>query len=397
MLTGVRVVDFGQYIAAPAAAAVLADLGAEVVKIEPLIGDQARRIGTFGEAMVSAYNRGKKSLAVDLRDEQAKAAVRRLVARADVVVQNMRPGALERLGFGYSDVSDLNPGVIYASVTGFGIRGPSRDRPGLDIAGQAESGMMSVTGEVDGDPLRVGLPVVDAATADSLTQAILAALFRRERTGKGADIEVSLLDVGIRLQAANWTEYFSTGVEPTRRGNGQPTVAPAADVIATSDGHIVVSAYTAEHWAALCHLIERTDLLEDPRFLDNPSRVANREKLVSILSEKLSELSTEACVRWLSSNGIVVGAVRSYSQVLEAEDVKASGIFRSGCEADGSRYVGLPYSFAGRAESPSVPAPELGEHSIQVLRDAGVSATEIDQMLSSSAVWQTETANSASL
>ncbi|KXF50011.1 carnitine dehydratase [Rhodococcus sp. SC4] len=389
-LAGVKVIDFGQYIAAPAATAVLAELGADVIKIEPPHGDQARRIGVFGDAMIRAYNRGKRSLAIDLRDKRGKTLALQLVSDADVVVQNMRPGALERLGLGAAAVREINPRAIYASVTGFGLRGPSRGRAGLDIAAQAESGIMSVTGEATGDPLRVGLPVVDASTADSLAQAILAALFRRERTGEGAEIEISLLEVAIHLQAANWEEYFGTGREPMRTGNGQPTVAPAADVIRTRDGHVVLSAYTTEHWDTLCRLIQREDLLTDPRFTSNPLRVQHRPELLEILGTALSRMSTEECVNWLSSNGIVVGAVRRYAQVLESEDVAASGIFRPARGAEGGRYVGLPYRIGAQPGSPSEASPELGEHSVSVLRDAGLADGQINDLIDGGVVHQFE-------
>lgn len=398
-LHGIKVIDFGQYIAAPAATAVLAELGAEVVKVEPLYGDQARRIGPFGDAMIRAYNRGKRSLAIDLRDERGRRLALQLTADADVVVQNMRPGTMERLGLGPEAVRAVNPRAIYASVTGFGMHGPSRNRAGLDIAAQAESGIMSVTGEADGGPLRVGLPVVDASTASSLAQAILAALFRRERTGEGAEIEISLLEVAIHLQAANWEEYLGTGREPRRMGNGQPTVAPAADVIRTVDGHIVLSAYTDEHWGTLCRLIDRTDLLTDSRFDSNPARVRNRSTLLQILSDALSTMSTESCVKWLSDNGIVVGAVRGYAQVLESGDVHATGIFRTDAREDGGgkEYVGLPYSIGGLPRSVSDPAPELGEHSGAVLRDAGVDSAEIDALIDAGIVAQPDAVREAAV
>ncbi|KXF51978.1 carnitine dehydratase [Rhodococcus sp. SC4] len=379
-LAGITVIDFGQYIAAPAA--VLAELGADVIKIEPPNGDQARRIGVFGDAMIRAYNRGKRSLAIDLRDQRGKEIARRLVAGADVVVQNMRPGAMERLGLGAKDIHDFNARAVYASVTGFGSHGPSRTRAGLDIAAQAESGIMSVTGQADGDPLRVGLPLVDAATAASLAQAILAALFRRERTGQGAEIEISLLEVAIHLQASNWEEYFDTGLEPTRRGNGQPTVAPAADVIGTRDGHIVLSAYTEGHWKALCRLIDRADLLGDPRFGSNSARVDHRGELLAILGEVFGRLTQQECVTWLSEHGIVVGAVRDYRQVLDSEDVGVSGIFRPDPhKVEGGRYIGLPYQIMGEPRSVSSSAPELGEHTVSVLCDAGLTTAEIEELL----------------
>ncbi|MEV0084721.1 CoA transferase [Saccharopolyspora sp. NPDC050642] len=382
-LKGVKVVDFGQYIAAPGAGALLAGLGADVIKVEPLGGESARNIGSFGDGMLRAYNRGKQAIALDLRHPLGRETGHRLASGADVVVQNMRPGAMERMGLGATQLRERNPALVYASVSGFGMHGPSRQRPGLDIAAQAESGIMSLTGAAGGDPQRVGLALVDAATSHALAQAILAALFRRERTGDGAEIEISLLEVAIHLQAPNFAEYFATGTIPTRRGNGQATVAPAADLIRTSDGFVVLSAYTDAHWATLCRLIERIDLLTDPRFETNEMRVANRRKLLQELGAALSARTTEDCVRWLSENGLVVGAVRNYEQVPEAADVVAAGIFARGRDADGGEetYVGLPYHFMGWTPETSAPPPALGEHSIAVLEQAGFSTDEVTALV----------------
>nr|WP_271214016.1 CoA transferase [Rhodococcus wratislaviensis]GLK41301.1 CoA transferase [Rhodococcus wratislaviensis] len=369
-LSGITVVDFGQYIAAPGAAQTLADLGADVLKIEGPGGDQARGIGVYGEAIMRAYNRRKKSIVLDLKAEDDLRHARALIARADVVIHNLRPGVMEKLGLSADDIRELNPTVILAAVSGFGTGGPSRRRPGLDIAAQAETGMMSVTGEADGDPQRVGFPLVDHATSYVVTQAVLAALFRRERTGLGDDIDVSLLDVAIDLQCANWGEYSITGVAPHRRGNGQPTAAPAADIFPTADGSIVISAYTEQRFAQLCDLAGRPDLPKDPRFVDNPSRVAHRGELLAALAPFFAGLDTEAALAALTSVGIVAGAVRTYDQVQSAPDVIASGIFTTGSTGDGHTYSipGLPYrsrSTPRTADAGRV--PELGEHSHEIV------------------------------
>lgn len=229
----------------------LSDLGAEVIKIEPPSGDQARGIGAYGEGIVLAYNRGKRSIVLDLKQAGDRETALGLIAEADVVVQNLRADALARLGLGPDELRAANPRLVHVSVRGFSSRGPSAQRAGLDIAAQAESGLMSVNGELGGDPLRVGFPIADVAASYAVVQVVLAALLRRERTGEGGVAEVSLLDAAIHLQSAMWGEWHASGQEPRRKGNGQATVAPAADLVRTADGTIVLSAYTAEHFARL--------------------------------------------------------------------------------------------------------------------------------------------------
>ena len=268
-LEGVRVVDLGQYIAGPGAAMVLAELGAMVVKVEPLSGDQARSIGRYGESMIRAYNRGKRSIAIDLRTDAGREAAFRLIARSDVVIQNLRPGVVQKLGLGPDVVRARHPRAIYLSISGFGSRGPSRDRPGYDIAAQAESGLMSVTGEPDRSPQKVGVPIIDAAAAHLGAQAVLAALYGRHRSGVGETIDTSLLEVAVHLQATHWCEFLGGAPEPTRMGDGQPHNAPAAEVVPTRDGHIVLSAYADEHWARFCRVVGREELIGDARFDTN--------------------------------------------------------------------------------------------------------------------------------
>jgi len=262
-LEGIKVADFGQFIAGPAVAMLLTELGASVIKVEPPEGDAVRGSGTFGAAMLRTHNRSKRSLAVDLRNPEGLAVAQRLVADSDVLIQNMRPGTMHRLGLGPEQAHALNPRIVYLSITAFGRDAPP-SRAGLDIAVQAESGIMSVTGERDGDPQRVGFTTVDAAASYAAVQAVLAALFRRERTGEGAIIDTSLLETALHLQAPHWVDYLTSGEEPMRCGNGQPSAAPAAELVSVKDGHIVVSAYTPAHWVRLCTTIGRPELATDP-------------------------------------------------------------------------------------------------------------------------------------
>ncbi|GAA1249032.1 CoA transferase [Prauserella halophila] len=386
-LAGVRVVDFGQYVAGPGAAQVLADLGADVVKVESPGGDPARGIGAYGEAMMRCYNRRKRSIAVDLKNPEGAAVAWRLVAEADVVVQNMRPGAMRALGFGPRDVRRLNPGVVYVEISGFGVNGPSRERAALDIAAQAESGIMNVTGEAEGDPQRVGFVLVDAAAAANAAQAVLAALFRRERTGEGDHVELSLLGVAIHLQGTVWSEYEQTGNLPRRKGNGQPTLAPAADLVRTSDGKIVLSAYTDKHWRQLCALIDRLDLVDDRRFADNAARVANREELAGVLGDAFGSYTSEEAVRLLSTGGVVAGAVRDHEEVIQAPDVTEGGHLVAGTVAGECFHTPtLPFRMASWPVTEAGSPPAVGEHTVGILRELGYSEDAIESLGSSGAV-----------
>ena len=266
------------------------------------------------------------------------------------------------------------------SIAGFPAEAPSRDRPGYDIAAQAESGMMSVTGEPGGLPQKVGATIIDAATVQVAAQATLAALFRRERTGIGETIRVSLLEVALNLQLPNWSDYLVRGVEPTRSGDGQPMNAPAADIFRTRDGMVVVSAYVQSHWVRLCEAIGCPELATDARFLSNELRVANRPAMKELVSARLSDCSTQECVDLLTRNNIVVGVVRSYSEALAGEDFRASRMVidvAPNGEGPGYPSFGLPYELCDTPRRPTQAAPAHGAHTEEVLREAGFGADEI--------------------
>jgi crotonobetainyl-CoA:carnitine CoA-transferase CaiB-like acyl-CoA transferase len=389
-LEGVRVIEFGQFIAGPGATQVLADLGADVVKIESANGDNGRRFGaspaTQGRSgLFVAYNRGKRSVVVDMRRPEGLALAKKLALQADVVLQNLRPGTVEALGLDAATLRREKPSLIHVSVSGFGLQGPSRQRPGLDIAGQAESGMMSVTGEKGGMPLKAGFAVADVSTANAAAQAILAAFIQRLRTGEGATIETSLLAASVAMQAQLWGEYHYSGQPPVRSGNAQPLVAPAADLIEVLDGHIVISAYIDEHFRRLCQAIGQPELAADPRFADNSARVANRAAIIRRVQQALGSLTGEEARALLERHSVVVGVVRNYAQVLASEDVRASGVFQPALDERGDEVMvpALPYRFASGPTSAAraVPrAPALGEHTDEVLRDAGLRAEDIDAL-----------------
>ncbi|MDV8009375.1 CoA transferase [Rhodococcus sp. IEGM 1318] len=371
-LEGIRVLELGQLIAVPSAAQQLAEYGADVIKIEPPGGEPTRKIkAAYATAILRGYNRGKRSVEIDLKNKEDFAFFERLIVSADILLHNMRPGTLARIGLPYDRLETLRPQIISVSVSGFGSKGPSAVRAGLDIAAQAESGLMSVTGEASGDPQRVGAPIIDHATSYVVTQAVLAAVIRRDRHGVGSDIRVPLLDVAVHLQTPNWVEHQLSDRKMTRNGNGQPSVAPAADVITVHDGQLVISGYQPHAWNRLCEVIDRPDLVDDPRFVDNDSRVHNRADLLAILTQAIGHMSTQGAVDKLVASGIVAAMVRTYDEVLAAPDVIENGVFVDGRTETGSTFkVPAPPFRSHPPLSCDLGAiPEVGEHTREI-RDA---------------------------
>ncbi len=370
-LAGLRVIEFGQFIAAPAAGQMLSDLGADVIKVESPSGDAARAVGWAHDAygpMFTAYNRGKRSVVLDLRNDTARQQAQKLACGADVVLQNARPGAMNRQGLGAATLLALAPRLVYGQVSGFGQDGPASVRAGFDIAAQAESGMMSLNGELGGEPVRVGFTVVDALAAQVLTNGVLAALVRRGVTGKGGLIDVSLIDVAVNALSNAWAEYRLTGSMPMRRGNGQATSAPAADVISTQDGMVVISAYTEDHFPKLCAAIGRPDLATDPRFSRNKARVENRAPLIAMLGEAMGHMSSDEVCNLLAQAGVVAGAIRNMSEVHAGHAGVSADLFVQ-VEADGRAAVevpGIPMKIDGVTRKAGR-LPALGEHTDEVL------------------------------
>ncbi len=375
-LSGLRVLEIGQFIAVPAAAQILSDLGADVIKLEPPSGDAARHAGwsrdEFGP-MFSAYNRGKRSIALDLAQPEQREQARRLALSCDVVLANTRPGALEKVGLGADQLRPDAPRLIYGRVSGFGHSGASSRRPGFDAAAQAESGMMSLNGDPAQDPMRVGFTVVDILASDMLTVGVLAALLQRGLTGTGDLVDVTLIDVAVYALAAPWAQYAQTGKVPLRLGNSQPLVAPAADVITTSQGQIILSAYMPSHFVRLCETIGRPELASDPRFATNEARVANRAALLEELHEAMSHFDAETLVEKLSEGGIVAGVVRTMADVRPGRGGVSSDLFvnvTAAGRSDPMLLPGLPFGLATVAREAG-PLPKVGEHTEQILTELG--------------------------
>nr|WP_221308607.1 CoA transferase [Nocardiopsis mwathae] len=398
-MAGVRVADLSRVLAGPYATMLLADLGAEVVKVEhPELGDDTRSWGPPWAGGESAYylsvNRGKRSLAVDLKDEEGLTAVRELCARADVVIQNFRPGVIERLGLDHAAVSARNPAVVYCSITGFGPEHAPEGRPGFDIIVQAESGLMAATGEPGGAPCKVGVAMTDVLTGLNAAVAILGALLRARTTGVGEHITASLVNSALSSLVNLTQQALVTGEDPPRLGNAHSTIVPY-QAFPTADADIVIAAGNDALYRRLCAALDRADLAEDPRYATNPQRVAHRAELVAEIGATLRARPSEEWVKLLLAAGVPVGKVRG---VLDA--------IRSAEAAGDDVLLGVDHPVAGpmeqiragfRLEStpagtgaggPLLPPPLLGQHSVEVLRELAVPEDRIGALLERGAVHQ---------
>lgn len=373
-LQGVRVLDLSRVLAGPFATQILADLGAEIVKIEdPGRGDETRAWGppfTQGEsAYFLSVNRGKKSAAVNLKSPEGSRIVRELAARSDVFVENFKPGDMARYGLDYQGLAALNPRLVYCSVTGFGQKGPMRYMPGYDFAVQALCGIMAVTGDPEGPPMKVGVAWVDILCGLYAAVAVLAALRARERTGRGQYIDLSLWDAGVAAMANVAQAFLVSGQEPRRYGNAHAQIVPY-QLFSTADGYVVVAVGNDAQFRRFCETIGRPELADDPRYATNPGRVANRESLVPLLAEVLAQGAT---ARWLDALGeakVPAAPVWTSSEVFRSELARARGTRWSVQHpaAGDLELVGSPLQHMSLTPArPGIPPPRLGEHTRWVL------------------------------
>lgn len=350
-LAGITVIEIGQNIAAPIATQILGDLGARVIKIEKREGDDARAWGPpFWEgaaSMFQAVNRNKASIAVDFKDTaQLQALERLIVAQADVVVQSMRPGLLEKKGLGADQVRALKPSLVWCDLGAFGRGGPLSEQPGYDPLMQAFAGLMSVTGEEGQAPVRTGYSVVDQGTGMWAANAIVAALFRRERTGQGCKVEVSLFETALSWMGIAAAHYQSSGEVPVRHGSGAATIVPYR-AFATSDGHLVVAAGNNVLFRKLCLLLQHPQWLEDLRFADNPSRVQNRRVLDGLIEAILCTKTSSEWAADMEGAGIPCAPVQSIDQALAHPQTVALDIVQAVPDS-AMTMVGLPARFDGQ-------------------------------------------------
>jgi crotonobetainyl-CoA:carnitine CoA-transferase CaiB-like acyl-CoA transferase len=392
-LEGLTVLDFSRVLAGPYCTMQLGDLGARVIKIEqPGRGDDTRAWGPPFVSGESAYflsvNRNKESLALDLKHPASRPVVDALLERADVLVENFRPGTMERLGLGHDALATSHPTLVYCSISGFGQSGPRSAEPGYDAMMQAEAGLMSITGAADGPPFRVGVAVGDIATGMFAVQGILAALVARARTGRGQRVDVAMLDAITALLSYQASSAFATGETPARMGNRHPSIAPY-DTFAAADGEFVLSVGNDDQFGRLARVLHQPSIAEDPRFRSNADRVAHADALRRELSVLLSQWRRAELLDALKSAGVPSAAVRTITEALADPQLAAREMIvpLDHVAAGIVRVLGTPLKLSATPASIRTAPPALGQHTDVILAgDAGLSAAEIQRLRSVGAV-----------
>lgn len=391
-LDGVRVLDLTRILAGPYCTMILADHGAEVIKVEsPGKGDDTRAFGPPFQNGESAYflsvNRNKRSITVNLKHPDGLAAVRELARRADVVVENFRPGAAAKLGLGPGDVARINPRAIYASVSGFGQTGPWRNRAGYDVAVQGISGLQSITGTEGGPPTKVGTSIADLLSGIYCAQGILLALYRRERTGKGEVVDVSMLDSVVSLLTYQAGIYFAGAPMPTRLGNRHPTIAPY-ETFPAKDGYFNLAVGNDALWQKFCEVVGRAELAADGRFATNPLRVKNHAALYPAVEAIAKTKTVSEWLALLEGAGIPAGPIFDLRQILEHEVLAAREMVveMEHPKAGKIRVNGVPVKLAGAPGAVRTPPPVLGADTDAVLSELGYDKAKIQGMRDAGAV-----------
>jgi formyl-CoA transferase len=378
-LAGMRVLDVSQVMAGPFCCMMLGDLGADVIKVEPPEGgDQSR--GAMGFKLKGAdslgflnMNRNKRSIAIDLKTETGREIFYKLAKTADVIVENYRPGVMKKLGIDYQTMRTINPGLIYASISGFGQTGPWADRPGFDLIAQAAAGVMSITGHPDGPPAKSGVPVADIGCSLFALYAILSAYIGRQKSGEGQYIDASLYEAGIAFAIWDISEFWGTGKVPQRIGTANRMSAPY-QAVRSQDGYFVLGANNDRLWRRLCAVIERPDLLESPLYKTIADRMANRPALIAELERTFIAASSEEWVARLLEVGIPAGPINNYAEALDNEHARARDVVMElDHPVEGKfRSIGFPVKLGGTPQQVRRHPPRLGEHTAEILSELGI-------------------------
>lgn len=386
ILEGYIVLDLATLISGPYCASLLGDLGAEVIKIEhPRGGDGMRQIGTTfleGEsALFLSMNRNKKDLTLGLDRPEGQGILRKLISRADVLIENFRPDIRREYRLEYPEVGKINPRIVYLSITGFGEEGPYRVKPATDHIFQGMSGLMTISGDPAGGPMRVGTPVADITAALYATFGVVSALLHRQRTGEGQMISINLLDSAMCLQASLMTEYFITGRTPVPTGNASPFAYPV-DVFPSANGYVSIGAFNDKFWRNLCTALNTETLAEDPRFSTQEKRLANRGKLASLLSRILVTRKTEEWLRILEKADVPCGPVHDYDTLFSDPQVVRNGLLKRlpHSRLKEVRTLGNPLLFSKTPAREEKAAPVLGEDTNSVLESLGFKPEEVNEL-----------------
>jgi len=390
-LEGIRVLDCSQILAGPFCSMLLADMGADVIKIEkPNGGDDTRRMGPpfidTESAAFLAMNRNKRSIVLNFKEQSGVQAMKTLVKDADIVIENYRTGTMARLGLGYEDLKNINPGIIYCSISGFGRTGPYANRGGFDLVAQGMSGLMSITGVPNSPPVKVGVPIADMNAGMFATYGILTAYINKLRTKKGQYLEISLLEAAIAYTVWESAGYFATGDIAEPLGSSHRNSAPY-QALKTKDGHINVGAPNQSNWERFANAIERSDLITRNEFKDNASRLVNRESLEEELELTLTTKNSSEWLEVLEKSGVPAGPILNISEVwndpqVEARNMKVTLDHPTAGKITNIGLAAKLYSTPGRITKP---APLLGEHTREILVDAGYSKKNIEDLIDSGA------------
>ncbi|MGR3547373.1 MAG: CaiB/BaiF CoA transferase family protein [Roseovarius sp.] len=380
-LDGLVILDLSRILAGPTCTQLLGDLGAEVIKIESLEGDDTRRWGppfaldaegnpTDLSAYFMSSNRNKKSVAVDLTDPEVQRLLHDLAGRADVVIENFKPGGLRKYGLDHETLCAAYPGLVYCSISGFGQTGPNRDKPGYDLMAQGYGGIMSITGEAGGEPMKVGVGVADVVCGLYAATGILAALRHRDVTGEGQHIDIALVDATMAWLVNQGLNYLTSGVSPTRAGNAHPNIVPY-QVFATLDGHVIVAVGNDSQYARFCDYLGRPDWATDPAYATNTARLAHRDTLVPMIAEVLAARTTAHVIDGLEVRKVPVGPVNTIGQALETEQAQARGMTITMPAPDTAkgtvRLIGNPLKFSRTPVSYRSAPPATGADTEAVL------------------------------
>jgi crotonobetainyl-CoA:carnitine CoA-transferase CaiB-like acyl-CoA transferase len=394
-LAGVKVLELSQIMAGPTCGLMLSDMGADVIKVEKWPGgDDARGYSkaSDGAAMAPSFmmiNRGKRSLAVDIRTPQGQAVVKRLVQGADVLTENFRMGALEKQGLGYDELVKVNPALIYCSINGYGRQGPMAAKGGFDLILQAFSGLMSVTGEVGGKPVKTGNSVADMNAGLIGAFGILAAYIQRLKTGKGSRVDTSLLQSSVHQMMWFAAGYFSAGIIAKPNGTAHPLIAPY-ETFSCSDGDIAIGGANQSNWERIAKLLGHEEWINDPRFIDGATRLANRQELADLMTLQLRYKTVAQWVGELDAAGIPAGPVNNVAQALENEQTKAVSMVIDVEHPGGKkgRAIGSPLHMNGKSLAKTNAPPKVGQHTEAVLKEFGFASDEIAGLLRDSIVFQ---------